>query len=124
MVRALLLATGLFVALIGALLMVAPQAYFQFYATEYVSGMDFPARRFSPALLALGALLIMARSLESGPFLSRLCLLTGLAFLAVAATGVHDWASGIARPAILGAAGLEVAVGVVFLWSAHRMKRA
>ncbi|WP_299785397.1 hypothetical protein [uncultured Marivita sp.] len=120
--RGLLLATGVFVLLIGAVLLVAPQAYFQLYATDYVSGMDFPARRFSPAVLALGAVLILARSLQPGPFLANLCLICALAFLGVAGTGFLAWSQGIARPSILGAAAIEVVIAAHFLWVWHRMR--
>ncbi|WP_300581959.1 hypothetical protein [Marivita sp.] len=58
------LVVGAFVALIGLVLLVAPESYFQLYAIDYVPGMDFPARRFALAVLALGALLISARRLE------------------------------------------------------------
>ena len=120
--RGLLLATGVFVLLIGAVLLVAPQSYFQLYATDYVSGMDFPARRFSPAVLALGAVLILARSLQPGPFLASLCLICALAFLGVAGTGLLAWSQGIARPSILGAAAIEVVIAALFLWVWHRMR--
>lgn len=120
--RGLLLATGVFVLLIGAVLLVAPQAYFQLYATDYGSGMDFPARRFSPAVLALGAVLILARSLQPGPFLASLCLICALAFLGVAGTGLLAWSQGIARPSILGAAAIEVVIAALFLWVWHRMR--
>ncbi|MBO6884159.1 MAG: hypothetical protein JJ869_11340 [Marivita sp.] len=110
------LVVGSFVALIGLVLLVAPGSYFQLYAIDYVPGMDFPARRFAPAVLALGGLLISARRLEPGPFVATLSLISALAFLGVAATGVQAWNAGIANRAILGAAVLEIAVAPVFLW--------
>jgi hypothetical protein len=117
------LVVGAFVALIGLVLLVAPESYFQLYAIDYVPGMDFPARRFAPAVLALGALLISARGLEPGPFVATLSLISALAFLGVAATGVQAWSAGIARPAILGAAFLELAVALIFLWLWSRMRK-
>ncbi len=117
------LVVGAFVALIGLVLLVAPESYFQLYAIDYVPGMDFPARRFASAVLALGALLISARRLEPGPFVASLSLISALAFLGVAATGVQAWSAGIARPAILGAAVLEIAVALVFLWLWSRMRK-
>ena len=116
MQRALFLAVGGFVIVVGLVLLVAPSSYFQLYAVSYVPGMDFPARRFSPAVLALGIVLVSARGLEPGPFLATLCLICALAFLGVAATGITAWQSGIARPAILGAAAIEIAIAGVFLW--------
>lgn len=117
------LVVGAFVALIGLVLLVAPDSYFQLYAIDYVPGMDFPARRFAPAVLALGALLISARGLEPGPFVATLSLISALAFLGVAVTGVQAWSAGIARPAILGAAVLEITVALVFLWLWSRMRK-
>lgn len=114
--RGLLGITGGFVLLVGAVLLVAPHSYFQLYATAYDPGMDFPARRFSPAVLALGVVLVLARSLPPGPFLARLCLICAVAFLGVAATGLIAWSQGIARPAIIGAAALEGTVAALFLW--------
>ncbi|WP_439524654.1 hypothetical protein [Marivita sp.] len=113
--------TGLFLILVGAVLLLDPQSYLGLYATSYDPGMDFPARRFSPAVLALGVVLILARTLERGPFLTSLCLISGLAFLGVAATGVHAWTSGTARPAILAAATIEVVIASLYLLVARRM---
>lgn len=115
MQRALFLAVGGFVIVVGLVLLVAPSSYFQLYATSYEPGMDFPARRFSPAVLALGVVLVSARRLAPGPFLATLCLIGALAFLGVAATGITAWQTGIARPAILGAAAIEIAIAGVFL---------
>ncbi|MCR9111457.1 hypothetical protein [Marivita sp. XM-24bin2] len=114
--RAVFLSVGGFVGLIGIVLLVAPGSYFQLYATDYSTGMDLPARRFAPAVLALGALLISASAVEPGPFLERLCLISAGAFLGVAITGIHAWSTGIARPAILGAAAVELVVAIVFVW--------
>ena len=121
--RGLFLTTGVFVIGVGFVLLVAPQSYFQLYATAYAPGMDFPARRFSPAVLALGAVLIAARRLAPGRFLRALCLITALAFLGVAGTGLTAWWSGIARPHILGAVALELVIAVLFLLAAWRKRR-
>ncbi len=72
--RAAFLGVGGFVVCIGLVLLVAPDSYFQLYATTYVPGMDLPARRFAPAVVALGVVLICARELEPGRFLRMLCL--------------------------------------------------
>lgn len=121
--RWLFLATGGFVVLIGLVLLVAPQSYFQLYATQYDPGMDFPARRFSPAVLALGVVLIVARALEAGRFLATLSLICALAFLGVAATGLHAWSTDIARPAILGAAVIEAVIAALFIGVWLRMRK-
>lgn len=123
MQRALFLLVGAFVVLIGLVLLVIPDSYFRFYAVSYVPGMDFPARRFAPAVLALGAVLIVARHLVPGRFLATLCLISGLAFLGVAATGVLEWSRGIARPMILGAATLEGIIAALFLGLWMRMRK-
>ena len=121
--RVVFLIVGAFVSLIGLVLLLAPDSYFQLYATNYVSGMDFPAQRFAPAVCALGIVLICARRLEAGPFVATLCLISALAFVGVAGTGVQAWTAGIARPAILGAAAFEIAVALVFLWLWSRMRK-
>ena len=113
--RVVFLATGLLLVLIGLVLLVDPESYFRLYATSYDPAMAFPARRFSSAVIALGVLLIVARTLPHKPFLRTLCLLTALAFLGVAGTGVQAWVSGTARPLILAAAAVEVVIAVLFL---------
>lgn len=105
------------------MLFIAPHSYFQFYAASYDPGMDFPARRFAPAVLALGVVLIFARQLEPGRFLAALCLICGLAFLGVAATGGQVWLAGVVRPLILGAAVSEIVIAGVFLVLGMRMRK-
>ena len=121
--RVLLVLTGVFVFLIGALLLISPESYLQVYATDYVAGMDFPARRFSAALLGLGVLLILARDLPPGSFLVALCGVTGVVFWIVAGTGVSAWMTGVAKPAILIAVLVEVILGALFLWAALSVRR-
>jgi hypothetical protein len=77
--RPLLLATGLFVILIGVVLLVSPENYIRRFVVEYAAGMEFAARRFAPALIRLGVLLLFARDLPRGRFLSALCIITGVA---------------------------------------------
>lgn len=113
--RVLFLATGVFVILIGAVLLVAPEIYIRLYIVEYAPGMDFAARRFAPALVGLGALLLFARDLPSGRFLTALCAITGVVFWGVAATGLHAWSTDVAKPSILVAAAVEVILGALFL---------
>jgi hypothetical protein len=120
--KALLVATGVFVILIALVLLVDPESYFRLYATAYDPAMVFPARRFAPAVLALGVVLIAARSLKDGPFLRTLCVLTALAFLGVAGTGLQAWVSGTARAAILGAAAVEVVIAALFLLAAKQVQ--
>ncbi|SHH31511.1 hypothetical protein [Marivita hallyeonensis] len=124
MARGLVAVTGVFVFLVGALLVLSPESYLRVYATEYVPGMDFPARRFAPALLGMGIVLMMARTLPNGRFLTALCVITGLVFFVVAATGVHAWATEAAKSAILWAAAFEIALGVLLLAAARSVRRA
>lgn len=121
--RAAFLGVGGFVVFIGLVLLVAPDSYFQLYATTYVPGMVLPARRFAPAVVALGVVLICARELKPGRFLRMLCLTSAVAFIGVAATGVQAWSAGVARPTILGAAALEIVVALVFFWLWVRMDK-
>ena len=123
MQRWLFLATGCFVSFVGLVLLLAPHSYFQLYATQYDPGMDLPARRFAPAVVALWVVLIMARSRSPGRFLASLSLICALAFLGVAATGLLAWSSGVARPTILWAAVVEGSIAVLFFAVWLRMPR-
>lgn len=122
MQRWLFLGTGLFVGLVGLVLLLNPQAYMQVYATQYAPGMDFPARRFAPAVLALGVVLVLARSLEDAQIVGQLCLVGAAAFIGVALTGVHAWFTGLARPPILGAAAVEAIIAGLLLWLRRRIR--
>lgn len=117
--RPLLLATGVFVTLVGSLLLFAPQVYLRLFVVEYEAGMDFAARRFAPAVLGLGILALYARNLPQGRFLTVFCLVTGLAFLGVAATGLHAWSNNLAQPAIVVAAAIEVILAILFVLAAR-----
>jgi hypothetical protein len=120
--RSVFLVVGGFVILIGLALLFAPASYFQLYAVAYAAEMNFPAQRFAPAVVALGVVLICARKLEQGPFVGTLSLISAFAFLGVAATGVQARVVGTARSTILGAAALEIAVALVFLWLWSRIR--
>jgi len=99
--RALLLAIGVLVILIGEVLLVSPEIYIGLYAVEDTARMGCAARRFTSAMIGLGALVLFARDLPQSRFPSALCAITGLAFSGVAATGVHAWSTGVAKPEIL-----------------------
>ncbi|MFP7572093.1 hypothetical protein ACGKZZ_15090 [Marivita sp. S2033] len=124
MSRWLLLFTGCFAISIGLVLLIAPQSYLGLYAVNYTPDMDFAARRFSPAVLGLGALLLIARNLPGSRFLANLCLITGLVFLGVAATGLHAWLGGTARATILIAAATEVTLAALFLVAASQIRKS
>lgn len=120
--RGLFLLTGGFLIAVGLVLLVAPQAYVSLYAVDYAAGMDFPTRRFAPAVLAMGAVLVLARARAPEPLLQELSLIAAAAFLAVAATGLHAWLTGVARPTILAAAAIEALLATVFLAVWLRMR--
>ncbi|MFP7675189.1 hypothetical protein ACG74X_17710 [Marivita sp. S0852] len=122
MLRLLLLATGLFVSAIGVVLLIRPDSYIALYVLSYDPGMTFAARRLAPAIIGLGGVLLLARTLPKGRFLSGLCLICGCAFLGVAATGVHAWLTDLAKPAILVAAGIEGTIAAAFLTAAAQMR--
>jgi hypothetical protein len=122
--RLLLLLTGAFVIAIGVTLLVAPGAYLRLYVTDYVSGMDFSARRFAPAVLGLGVLLLFARDLTVGRFLIALLMLTGFVFWGVAATGVHALLTVDARSTLLIAVAIEVIIGAIFLITGRNLAKS
>ena len=115
--RHLFLITGVFLVFIGVVLLISPDSYLRIYVVDYSTGMDFAARRFSPAVIGLGVLLIAARDLEENRFLGVLCVTSTLAFLGVAATGGYAWLTGVAKPAILVAVAIEVVLAALFLWA-------
>lgn len=122
MYRVLFTVTGLFALALGVLLLVAPQAYLSLYVQiEGVQSL-FAAQRLAPAIAGLGALLLLARSAEAGPFASRFAALTSLVWFGVAATGVYHFTSGVAGPAILVAAASEVVLGLLFLLAARQIR--
>jgi len=46
-------------------------------------------------------------------------VIRAIVFLLVATIGVNAWATEVAKPAILHAAALEVAIAALFLWAAR-----
>lgn len=120
--RALYTVAGVFALLLGVVLVLIPQLYLSLYLALYDPAMAFPAQRFAPAIIGLGALLLLARDLPDGPFASRFAGLSSLVWFAVAATGVFHFATGVATSAILVAAAIEVGLGALFV-VASRTKR-
>lgn len=118
--RVLFTVTGVFAVLLGVVLIVIPQLYLSLYLALYDPAMAFPAQRFAPAIIGLGALLLLARDLPRGPFAARFAGLSALVWFAVAATGVYHFATGTATSAILVAALIEAALGVLFVVAARR----
>ena len=122
--RALFSVVAVFLALIGLVLLLNPESYLSIYVIDYDTGMDFAARRFAPVVLAMAVVLWLARNLSDFVFVKQLCWMAVLAFWAVAATGVHAWATGQAGAAILVAAATEVVVGALFVVAATRLAKA
>ncbi|WP_439142731.1 hypothetical protein [Pseudooctadecabacter sp.] len=120
MFRILFTITGAFALVLGVILLMAPQAYLSLYVPQYDPvNMPFAAQRLSPAIMGLGALLLLASTLPPGAFASRFSGLTALVWVGVAATGVFHYLTGTATFAILVAAGSEIALGVLFGLAAH-----
>ena len=111
--------TGAFAAVLGALLLLAPDIYLKLYVVEYDQTMAFAAQRLAPAIVGLGALLLLARDLPPGPFAARFAALTALVWFGVAATGVFHFSTGSANANILVAAALEILLGLIFLVAAR-----
>lgn len=120
MYRWLFLISGVFALLLGVLLIVAPQIYLSLYVETYGTPMAFAAQRLAPAIMGLGALLLLARSQPEGPFVVRFAALSSLVWFGVAATGVFHFQTGVANSNILVAAGTEVVLGALFLMAAKR----
>ena len=74
--------------LLGGVLIVQPGLYLSFYTAEFGADMAFPAQRFAPAIIGLGALLVLVRDLPHGPFTARFAGVSAMVWLGVAATGI------------------------------------
>ena len=120
MYRVLFTVTGLFALVLGVILLATPQVYLSLYVPHYDPvNMPFAAQRLSPAIMGLGALLLLASTLPPGTFASRFAGLTALVWVGVAATGVFHYLTGTATFAILVAAGSEIFLGVLFALAAR-----
>ena len=122
MYRALFISVGLGVMAVGAVLVLWPQLYLSLYVT-YDPAMAFPARRFAPALIGLGALMLAARSLPPGPFPARFALLAAAVWVGIAATGVAAYLAGTAGGGILIASATELLLGGLFFAAARTHRR-
>jgi len=124
MYRLLFAVTGLFAALLGVILLLAPHAYLSLYVPVYDPiNMPFAAQRLAPAIIGLGGLLWIARNLPPSPFACAFASLTAAVWFGVAATGVFHYLTGTATVAILIAALTEIILGSLFLAAArsHRV---
>ena len=122
MFKPLFTVTGLFAVVLGVLLLASPETYLSLYALDYTPAMNFPAQRFAPVILGVGALLLLARDVPPGPFAARFSMLVGATWFLVAATGVYHFATGSFATSLLVAAGLELLLGVAFMIAAQRHK--
>ncbi|MCF2870495.1 hypothetical protein L0664_05395 [Octadecabacter sp. G9-8] len=122
MFKLLFTISGLFAVVLGLVLVIAPHVYLALYVPQFDEAMVFAAQRLAPAIIGLGALLLLARDLPAGPFAARFAVLSSLVWFGVACTGVFHFATGVATSAILIAALIEVALGVLFVLAARQMR--
>ncbi|MEO0502714.1 MAG: hypothetical protein AAFZ14_05270 [Pseudomonadota bacterium] len=122
--RPLYAATGVFAVLLGGLLLVAPELYLDVYLTSPDASRAFAARRLAPAVIGLGAVLFLMRSLGPGPVSVRFAVVTACVWFGVAATGVYDFSTGTAQGSILVAAAIETLLGILFLAAARGLRSA
>ena len=115
---------GLFTLVLGVILIVAPRAYLSLYVPDFQVSMVFAAQRLAPAIIGLGALLLLARDLARGVFAARFAALMSLVWFGVAATGVFHYATGVAAAGILIAGVTEVILGTLFVIAARQMRPA
>jgi len=122
--RPLFAAAGVFAIALGVLLLVAPELYLDAYLVAPDDSRAFAARRLAPAVMGLGAVLLLMRSLAPGPVLIRFSGITACVWFGVAATGAYDFATGTAHGSILIAAVIEVVLGGLFLLAARGIRGA
>ena len=122
--RPLFATSGVFAVLLGGLLLVAPELYLDVYLTSPDASRAFAARRLAPAVIGLGAVLFLMRSLGPGPVAVRFAVVTACVWFGVAATGVYDFSTGTAQGSILVAAAIETLLGILFLVAARDLRSA
>lgn len=104
----------IFVALC-VILLVAGRAYVTTYGVAPSEGATFLARRAAPLFAGLAVMLWLLRDLPVGTARDGLCYGLAVIWFGIAATGVYEFSTGQAGPAILIAAAAEVIGGLVFL---------
>lgn len=122
MFKPLFTVSGVFVMALGVLLLAAPQVYLSLYVPRFDPDMVFAAQRLAPAVIGLGALLLVLRDLPKGVLAARVAAVGAAVWLGVAATGVFHFATGVATVGILVAAASELILAVLFLVAARQMK--
>ena len=122
MVKPLFALTGLAAIALGLVLLAAPQLYLGLYIAAPEQAAQFPAQRFAPAIVGLGALLFAARDLAPSPFAARFAAIAAAVWFGVSATGVMHYLSGTAGVAIVVAAGSEIVLGALFLAAAKQLR--
>lgn len=118
MYRALFTLVGLAAIALGVLLLVAPHLYLDLY-TDLSDEATFAARRLSPAVIGLGAILLATSTLPKGALAARIATIGALVWFGVAATGMFHYATGVAQANILIAAGTELLLGLLFALAAR-----
>lgn len=98
------------------LLLVSSGGYYaETYGVTGDAGAVFISRRASPMFLGLAALLWMARDLPRGPGRDAICIGMAVMWAGIAVTGVYEFATGVAKPAILLAAVAETGLALGFV---------
>ena len=111
----LCLGTAVLCVGLAAVLLVAPGLYVGLYTVPADAGAVFLGRRAAPLLLGLAVFFWALRDAGPGPLQDATALAAAVSFIGIAVTGVWAFLGGTASPAILVAAGIEVAIGLAFL---------
>ncbi len=96
------------------LLMGWPGSYTGTYGVAGDAGATFMARRASPMFLGLAVMLWMVRDAGAGPSRRAIGLGIAVMFAGIAATGLFEYARGVANHAIVVAAVAEIAIAAAF----------
>lgn len=91
-----------------------PGSYTATYGVDGDTGASFMARRASPMFLGLAVMLWMVRDAGAGPSRRAIGLGVAITFVGIAATGLFEYARGVANPAIVVAAVAEVLIAAAF----------
>lgn len=124
MYRSLMSFVGIAVFALGLVLIFWPSLYVSLNVPVYSDAMAYPAQRFGPAIVGLGALIWSARTLPPSPFTAQLTMISALVWLGIAATGVFHYMTSVANINIIYAAISEVVLGVMFVLTSRQISNA
>ena len=106
-------------AVLALLFILAPHLYAPTYGVEADTGAVFITRRAGPGFLGLALILWVSRDAPASKLRGGVAMGAALCFAGVAATGVFDWARGVASASILIAAVSEVLLAVVLIYTSR-----